>query len=191
MPQVTSVTMGKFKLTALNVRQAALAQKQSGKFERTPCWTDVIADIPPASVHVRNRPVQHPITQQRVKTRTDESGNSRHEVVVEQLPSRKRPPKKGSRMFKPLEIRYEEDELRKEFFQDHPWELARPRVVLESDGRDHTRSDWSKLHQKGRRLDGERCVGLILYPIRWFYLFVCNVLTCLPRIALYNTNYTS
>lgn len=154
--------MGRLNLAALNVRKNALAQKQAGKFSRVPCWAGIVADVPPASVHVRNRPLQHPVSQQRVKTIADKSGNPRPQVVVEQLPSRKRPPKKGSRMFKPLEIHYEEDQLRKEFFQDHPWELARPRVVLESDGRDHTRSDWSQLQQKGKGLDGERCVTAIL-----------------------------
>lgn len=51
--------------------------------------------------------------------------------------------KRSSRLFKPLNIAYEEDRLRWEYFNDHPWELARPRVVLESDGRDHEKWDWS------------------------------------------------
>ena len=33
--------------------------------------------------------------------------------------------------------------MRWEYFNDHPWELARPRVVLEDDGRDRERWDWS------------------------------------------------
>lgn len=62
-------------------------------------------------------------------------------------PAKQRSAKSGkkaaSRLFKPLNIAYEEDRLRWEYFNDHPWELARPRVVLESDGRDHERWDWS------------------------------------------------
>lgn len=45
-------------------------------------------------------------------------------------------------MYKPVQISIPEDKLRWEFFNDHPWELARPRVVLENDGRDHTRWNW-------------------------------------------------
>lgn len=66
--------------------------------------------------------------------------------------------KKASRLFQPQHIRYEEDELRQEFFTDHPWELARPRVLLENDGKDSQRWDWSKPDQSGRPLNGERFV---------------------------------
>ncbi|EMC97491.1 hypothetical protein BAUCODRAFT_88360 [Baudoinia panamericana UAMH 10762] len=54
-----------------------------------------------------------------------------------------RPGKKASRLFQPLRLQYEEDRLRWEYFNDHPWELARPRVILEGDGRDNERWDWS------------------------------------------------
>jgi small subunit ribosomal protein S23 len=59
-------------------------------------------------------------------------------------------------MFRPQPIEYEEDHLRKVFYKDHPWELARPRIVLENDGRDGQKCDWSKIQQVGRPLNGER-----------------------------------
>lgn len=46
-------------------------------------------------------------------------------------------------MFSPVQLSYEEDRLRWEYFNDHPWELARSRVILENDGRDRERWDWS------------------------------------------------
>jgi small subunit ribosomal protein S23 len=61
-------------------------------------------------------------------------------------------------MFQPQRIVYPEDELRTRFFQDHPWELARPRILVESDGKDFMRYDWSKIQQVGKQLDGERLV---------------------------------
>ena len=42
-----------------------------------------------------------------------------------------------------MRLSYQEDRLRWEYFNDHPWELARPRVVLEDDGRDSQKWDWS------------------------------------------------
>jgi small subunit ribosomal protein S23 len=45
-------------------------------------------------------------------------------------------------MFTPLNLTYEEDRLRWEYFNDHPWELARPRVILENDGKDNEKWDW-------------------------------------------------
>jgi small subunit ribosomal protein S23 len=59
-------------------------------------------------------------------------------------------------MFQPMPIVYPEDKLRSEFFGDHPWELARPRVVLENDGKDGEKWDWSRIVQLGKKLDGER-----------------------------------
>jgi small subunit ribosomal protein S23 len=65
-------------------------------------------------------------------------------------------------MFQPHNIVYPEDKIRAQFFQDHPWELARPRVLVENDGKDFVRHDWSKLVQPRKALDGERFVALRL-----------------------------
>ena len=46
--------------------------------------------------------------------------------------------------------------LRREFFKDHPWELARPRILLEDDGKDSQKTDWSRIQQKEKALSGER-----------------------------------
>lgn len=59
-------------------------------------------------------------------------------------------------MFKPQPIVYEEDKIRQEFYSDHPWELARPRIVVETDGRDGQKCNWSRMQQRGRPLNGER-----------------------------------
>lgn len=62
-------------------------------------------------------------------------------------------------MYKPARIAYPEDQLRKEFYKDHPWELARPRIIMELDGQDYKYLDWSKgLRQRGMALSGERSV---------------------------------
>lgn len=75
------------------------------------------------------------------------------------LPKRNRKIRKPSKLFAPQRLEYEEDRLRKTFYQDHPWELARPRIVLENDGKDGQRVDWSKgVMQPGRQLNGERYI---------------------------------
>jgi small subunit ribosomal protein S23 len=145
--------MGKYNLTALRVRQTAILQLANLKIKTRPCWVDVMSDIPPAQILTRTQPQQQAFVRQRVKTIP---GKSRAQVVFEPQPRRATRAKKASRIFQPLEMRYEEDQLRKEFFRDHPWELARPRVLVENDGKDHEKYDWSQLQQPGRRLDGER-----------------------------------
>ena len=52
-----------------------------------------------------------------------------------------------------------EAHFRKKFFKEHPWELARPRILVEDDGANYLRLDWSKMAQMGKPLDGERYVG--------------------------------
>jgi small subunit ribosomal protein S23 len=81
---------------------------------------------------------------------------TRTQPVQHREPSRKSRVRKPSKMFKPQPIQYEEDRLRCEFYGDHPWELARPRIILENDGKDGQRCDWSRIQQTGRPLNGER-----------------------------------
>ncbi|KAK3304125.1 mitochondrial ribosomal protein S25, partial [Chaetomium strumarium] len=62
-------------------------------------------------------------------------------------------------LFRPTKIVHPEDQLRQEFYRDHPWELARPKLVLELDGQDARYRDWSKgLRQPGMALSGESVV---------------------------------
>ncbi|KAI1139574.1 mitochondrial ribosomal protein [Hypoxylon sp. FL0543] len=98
-----------------------------------PVWYKVVESIPPSEILTRTFPPQH----------------------KEPNPKTRRP----SRLFQPQEIVYEEDELRKTFYKDHPWELARPRMIIEMDGKDAQRYDWSKgLIQPGMPLCGESVV---------------------------------
>jgi len=71
-------------------------------------------------------------------------------------------------MYMPQKIEYPEDKLRTQFYRDHPWELARPRVLVENDGKDYLKYDWSKMPQKGKPLDGERSVWSIS-PVCLFF----------------------
>ncbi|OTB03518.1 hypothetical protein M426DRAFT_321673 [Hypoxylon sp. CI-4A] len=98
-----------------------------------PVWYKVVESIPPSETLTRPYPPQH----------------KKHN------PKTRRP----SRLFQPQELVYEEDELRKTFYKDHPWELARPRMIIEMDGKDAQRYDWSKgLIQPGMPLCGESVV---------------------------------
>lgn len=126
--------MGRYSFIPARVRSTATTQMSTGIITAPPPWYSVVGDIPPPQLLVR--PLQH-------------------------VPKKLKKNTKPSRMFQPAQIKYPEDNLRKQFFQDHPWELARPRIVLEDDGKDATRVDWSKgINQPGRALDGERLVKM-------------------------------
>ncbi|KHN95497.1 37S ribosomal protein S25 [Metarhizium album ARSEF 1941] len=90
------------------------------------------------------------------------------ETLVRTVTPRHRMPnpkaKKPKKLYRPQSISYPEDALRTNFYKDHPWELARPRIILELDGKDHQHCDWSRgLRQPGVPLTGECVVQRQLY----------------------------
>ncbi|CAJ2511255.1 Uu.00g068800.m01.CDS01 [Anthostomella pinea] len=98
-----------------------------------PIWYEVVESIPPSEILTRPYPPQH----------------KKHN------PKTRRP----SRLFQPQQLVYEEDGLRRTFYKDHPWELARPRMIIEMDGKDAQKYDWSRgLRQPGMPLCGESVV---------------------------------
>jgi small subunit ribosomal protein S23 len=105
-----------------------------GKEMPPPAWFKALESIPPSEVFTRPVAIRHSIS-----------------------------PLKTGNMFKPSRIAYPEDQLRKEFYKDHPWELARPRIIVELDGKDSRYLDWSKgLRQRGMALSGERSVAIVV-----------------------------
>ena len=138
------MTMGRHNFKALRVHKAAsflietassAPKSAASRFNDDPIrpvWYDVVEKFPPSQPLIRTQPVRHQPTSRTSKLR------------------------KRSKIFQPQRISYEEDSLRQVFFRDHPWELARPRVLLENNGKDGQNFDWSKIKQPGRQLDGER-----------------------------------
>ncbi|KAH7320824.1 37S ribosomal protein S25 [Stachybotrys elegans] len=98
-----------------------------------PPWYNIMRTVPPTENSVRPIPLQHRQPSHKAKAIS-------------------------KKMYQPQRLVYPEDALRTKFFKDHPWELARPRVILETDGRDHENVDWGRgLRQPGLPLSGE-CV---------------------------------
>lgn len=105
-------------------------QMLAGHNTPQPPWYQVMNSVPPAETLVRNVTPRH------------------------RMPNPKA--KKPKKLFRPQRISYPEDALRTSFYKDHPWELARPRIILELDGKDYQHYDWSKgLRQPGVALTGE------------------------------------
>lgn len=124
--------MVRHNLSSLRVHQTATHWlARSEKYVR-PAWFDAVETNPPSQTLVRMQNLQLQEQKRRSKA------------------------KKPSKSFQPTEITYEEDQLRQTFFADHPWELARPRMVLETDGKDREKEDWSKIRQPQRPISGER-----------------------------------
>ena len=107
--------------------------------EREPKWFQAVLDNPPLPLPPRAPP-----------PRTD------YDLPPsKQSAARSRPPKHGKPLNpKALPIAYLEDELRRQFFKDHPFEAYRSKSLLE-DGEiepEHPISGekWTRLRQRGR-----------------------------------------
>ncbi|AEO61486.1 hypothetical protein MYCTH_2311679 [Thermothelomyces thermophilus ATCC 42464] len=125
---------------AARVLETAEAQLSSSIVSSKPNvaapWVRALRYIPPAEVLTRPYPIQH--------TEPKDRGRALH---------------RPRNLFRPTRIVHPEDELRADFYRDHPWELARPKLVLELDGKDARYRDWSKgLRQPGMVLSGESVV---------------------------------
>lgn len=129
--------MGRHDLRPLRVHHTANQLLTADRISNLPSWHSVTGSIPPAQTLVRTQRIQH-------RERNLDFGQRKTKV------------KKASKLFQPTNIVYKEDRLRSNFFGDHPWELARPRVILENDGKDYEKNDWSNLSQPGRPVTGER-----------------------------------
>lgn len=130
--------MGGKKIRPARVYKSVLNEMQNttlpGHEVARPPWFDVLGRVPPAETLTRVPPVRHSA---KVASSTGK-------------------PKKLRNLYRPQRIVHPEDKLRTTFFKDHPWELARPRIMVESDGKDYQRVDWSKgLEQPDRQLSGE------------------------------------
>ncbi len=124
--------MGRYDFRPLRVHQTTTQLLTAERISTPPPWYNVVGSITPATTLVRTPPLPH--QQRRAPPKT----------------------KKASKLFQPQKISYEEDTSRREFFTDHPWELARPRMVIENDGKDSQKTDWSRIRQKEKPLSGER-----------------------------------
>lgn len=97
---------------------------------KPPAWFKAVQMVQPSETLTRPYPIQHGAPD-----------------------PRRRAPRS---LYKPTKLVYPEDELRQTFYRDHPWELARPRVIMELDGKDARYVDWSRgVRQPGVQLSGE------------------------------------
>lgn len=135
--------------------------------EQVPAWLKAMRSVPPANSLVRDpadfstrgklefeasKSNGHSMTQQ-----VDNAGARIKRALPEGCVALKH--KKAflrTRSTKPPRIEFPEDRLRRKFYKNHPFERARPRIVMEPTGK--TNQDWSELSQRTGQITGERYV---------------------------------
>lgn len=155
---------------ATNVLQRAAqllrAQRASRDPVAEPAWFRVVASHPPTQNLVQKT---HNL-EQYTKLNGEESVQSQEPHSITGLYETRQAGNKRStnsrHLYTPKTITYFEDSIRSLFFEQHPWELARPKLLVETDGKDSTRTNWNTLDQIAKKLDGESVVQRTLYLLK-------------------------
>ena len=139
---------GKSTYSPLTVAKTVNRLLEVGLLKNEPVWYQPVVDTPPMTDFARKAAQTH-------QTRSWNRPNDIRQI---------------QKMHQGIE-----QYLRQKFYKEHPWELARPRVVVEEDGADYVRQDWSKMEQIGKPLDGERYIPL------WNILIKCCAKNAVPN----------
>ncbi|ORY98512.1 mitochondrial ribosomal protein S25 [Syncephalastrum racemosum] len=117
--------------------------------KRAPVWLQAVKNTPPGPSIIRAREIDPSLQQNN---------------AVEQK-TRYKQKHLRTKAPRPLRIVYPEDKLRRQFFKDHPFELARPKVLVENTNATN-RTDYSTLLLPGMHpseVDGETVIRYQLH----------------------------
>ncbi|TEB38931.1 hypothetical protein FA13DRAFT_418979 [Coprinellus micaceus] len=129
---------------ANQVHQQVSRLMQGNLIRREPVWYKAVLDNPPLALPPKTPPA---------RTAYDKKPTLKEGKAYPQNP-------------KPLPIHYIEDDLRRQFFRDHPFEAFRPRTLVESDRIEDAhpiqKEAWTRLRQRGRNPSSEDAVQFAL-----------------------------
>lgn len=124
---------------ATQVHQQISRLMRGGYVKREPAWFQAVLDNPPPCL-----PPKSPPPRTEYDIRPSNSSTLRPHTV------------------RPLPIYYLEDDIRRQFFKDHPFETFRPTTLVESDRIEGPHPvhgvEWVRLRQRGRNPRPEECV---------------------------------
>lgn len=155
----------KIQTNAVNVLERTSAYLRTGVIRETPAWYNVVASIPPVKKFTREPRKVNPSTEKPVSSLKDEnlegfSSNGLYKTRFNTLDKKV----SNKQIYRPPKLVYLEDRIRNLFYQQHPWELARPKIISENEiGVNY---DWSNIQQLGKPLDGENVVQRTLYLLK-------------------------
>lgn len=165
----------KFQTKPLSVLETTSHYLKSGAISKAPAWYNVVGANPPFKNHIK-RPThlqKSLVAQQEAILDTPEEAeakknsskftfNSKTGMYRTRINKLKSPD-----FYKPVKLKFLEDELRALFYDQHPWELADAKVLVEGTSVKSADSyDWSNIVQLGKVLDGESVVQRTLYLLK-------------------------
>lgn len=129
---------------ASQVHKQASRLTRAGFIKTPPVWYQAVLEHPPLPLPPREPPS---------RTSYDSAPPKEHGFTIKKTP--------GPR---PLAVNYIEDEIRRQFFRDHPFETFRSRSLTEAgvieDEHPISGPQWTRLSQRGRNPSPEEYVSL-------------------------------
>lgn len=113
-----------------------------------PVWYPATTLAPPSPTFLRERDPSKASPRAELPFESNSTSSSQKKELSRSSRSQKHLRWKSER---PQKIVYPEDKLRRRFYEDHPWELRRPRCLVETSG-DGTHRNWASLLQQGRSI---------------------------------------
>lgn len=154
----------KLQTGAVNVLERTSAYLRSGLLKETPAWYQVVASVPPTTKFTREPRFLNPSTGKKTIQHKDFAQNVNSKGFYKTRNSSFDRKPLDSRLYKPPKLQYVEDQLRQVFYQQHPWELSRPKLLVENEINENM--DWSHMLQLGKPLDGESAVQRTMYLLQ-------------------------
>lgn len=144
----------KIQTQAAKVLERTSHYLKAGVVRDTPAWYNVVLAVPPA-VDLTRKPTLL-LTNQEADPASKLGLKSASGYKTRFTNAELR--QKNSTLTKIPKLAFLEDELRDVFYHQHPWEFARPKVLVENLGNDNAKCDWLHMLQLHRPLDGESVV---------------------------------
>ncbi|KAJ1662590.1 mitochondrial ribosomal small subunit component [Coemansia sp. RSA 1813] len=154
------------------IKQAYEQLLQADLRDKVPAWLSAMRSVPPSDSLTRTP--SHLSTSGKLdfegkhaaSENRQSAGISSRVKIERQLPqgcvtNRHTKSFLRTRNARPLKIVFPEDELRREFYNNHPFEKFRPRIVMETDGKNN--QDWSQLSKSTSHVVGESVVRYQYY----------------------------
>lgn len=152
----------KIQNNATGVLERTSHYLKAGVIRNKPSWYNAVAAFPPAT-DLTKKPTNLKVNQQpdpfselfskkngAIKTRASKGDRKQKNNSVSRIPK----------------LTFLEDQLRDVFYHQHPWEFARPKVLVENNGDEQSKCDWSHMLQFYKPLDGESVVQRTLWLLQ-------------------------
>ncbi|KAI5965507.1 RSM25 [Candida theae] len=155
----------KLQTEATNVLSRTSAYLKSGVLKQKPVWFDIVAKYPPSHKLVK-KPYIHEAdsTDPRNDLLKPKNQHLQKPQLFKTRPASSEVANKNNQIHRIPKLTFLEDELRNYFYLQHPWELSRPKNLIENNGDEISKKcDWSQMLQLHKPLDGESVIQRAVY----------------------------